>query len=82
VRRPSKLDRFYEAADQVVVTDRDSPPRLLFYGEDFLVEDLPVGTKVIFPPPGGRVPTSRPRSATPSTTRRAASRCTASSARG
>ena len=51
MRPPSKLDRFYEAADQVVVTDRDSPPRLLFYGEDFLVEDLPVGTKVIFPRP-------------------------------
>jgi len=51
VRPPNKLRRFYESADQVVVTDRDSPPRLMFFGEDFLVEDLPIGTKVIFPNP-------------------------------
>ena len=33
------------AADESVVTiDTDSAPRILFYGEDFLCEDLPVGT--------------------------------------
>ena len=60
VRPPSKLRRFYEATDQVVVTDNDSPPRLMFFGEDFLVEDLPVGTKVIFPrPPVAGLPNVR-----------------------
>src|SRR5437870_4599652 len=38
------------AADDCVVTiDNDSAPRILFYGEDFLCEDLPVGTRVIYP---------------------------------
>jgi len=60
VRPPSKLRRFYETTDQVVVTDKDSPPRLMFFGEDFLVEDLPVGTKVIFPnPPVAGLPNVR-----------------------
>ena len=37
------------AADESVVTiDTDSAPRILFYGEDFLCEDLPVGTRVIY----------------------------------
>src|SRR4029078_12591763 len=38
------------AADESVVTiDTDSAPRILFYGENFLSEDLPVGTRVIYP---------------------------------
>ncbi|MGZ7081189.1 MAG: lactate racemase domain-containing protein, partial [Thermoanaerobaculia bacterium] len=38
------------ALDENVVTiDTDSAPRILFYGEDFLCEDLPVGTRVIYP---------------------------------
>jgi hypothetical protein len=37
------------ADDQVVYIDKDSAPRILFHGEDFLVEDLPVGTRVIYP---------------------------------
>src|SRR6185369_10182638 len=38
------------ALDESVVTiDTDSAPRILFYGEDFLSEDLPVGTRVIYP---------------------------------
>ncbi len=51
MRSPRSLERFYETTDQIVVTDRDSPPRVLFSGEDLLVEDLPIGTKVIFPRP-------------------------------
>ena len=35
--------------DQVITIDSDSAPRILFYGEDFLCEDLPVGTRVIYP---------------------------------
>jgi len=57
VHPPSKLRRFYEETEQVVVTEKDSPPRLLFFGENFLVEDLPVGTKVVFPnPPVAGIP--------------------------
>src|SRR5512141_1159701 len=49
MRSPRSLERFYETTEQIVVTDRDSPPRVLFSGEDLLVEDLPLGTKVIYP---------------------------------
>ena len=43
---PRSLSRFYEATEQIVTIDRDSPPRVLFSGEDLLVEDLPVGTRL------------------------------------
>ena len=33
--------------DQVVYIDSDSAPRILFSGEDLLLEDLPIGTRVI-----------------------------------
>jgi len=39
----------YKAQESVVYIDTDSAPRILFYGEDFLLEDLPVGTRVIYP---------------------------------
>lgn len=48
---PRTLRRFYEATESIVTLDTDSPPRVLFSGEDLLVEDLPVGTKVIYPRP-------------------------------
>jgi hypothetical protein len=51
MRLPSKLSRLYEDTEQIVVIDKDSPPRLLFSGEDLLLEDLPVGTKCIYPKP-------------------------------
>src|SRR5512141_805962 len=51
MRSPRSLERFYETTEQIVVTDRASPPRVLFSGEDLLVEDLPLGTKVIYPRP-------------------------------
>jgi len=35
--------------DSVVFIERDSAPRLLFSGEDLLLEDFPVGTRVIYP---------------------------------
>jgi hypothetical protein len=35
--------------EQIVTIDTDSAPRILFYGENFLLEDLPVGTRVIYP---------------------------------
>src|SRR6185503_9800783 len=35
--------------EHIVTIDTDSAPRLFFYGENFLIEDLPVGTRVIYP---------------------------------
>lgn len=37
--------------DQVVYIDTDSAPRIIWSGEDLLLEDLPVGTRVIYPKP-------------------------------
>src|SRR5690606_31846642 len=34
---------------QIVTIDSDSAPRVMFYGEDLLVEDLPIGTRVLYP---------------------------------
>ena len=36
-------------ASEVVTIDKGSAPRILHYGEDFLLEDMPVGTRVIYP---------------------------------
>jgi lactate racemase-like protein len=38
-----------DVEEKVVTIDTDSAPRIMFYGENFLVEDLPVGTRVIYP---------------------------------
>ena len=51
MREPRSLTRFYESTEQIVTIEKDSPPRVLFSGEDLLLEDLPVGTKVIYPKP-------------------------------
>ncbi|MGH7907688.1 MAG: lactate racemase domain-containing protein, partial [Candidatus Binataceae bacterium] len=37
--------------DLVVTVNRRSESRLIAYGEDFLFEKLPVGARVIYPPP-------------------------------
>ena len=37
------------AREHIVTIDTDSAPRIMFYGENFLLEDLPVGTRVIYP---------------------------------
>ncbi len=37
------------ARENIVTIDTDSAPRILFSGENFLLEDLPVGTRVIYP---------------------------------
>ncbi len=50
--RPLKsLKRLYDEESHIVTTEKGSPPRVIFSGEDFLLEDLPVGTRVIFPRP-------------------------------
>lgn len=37
--------------DEVVYIDTNSAPRMLFSGEDLLLEDLPIGTRVIYSKP-------------------------------
>ncbi|MFL6208851.1 MAG: lactate racemase domain-containing protein [Pyrinomonadaceae bacterium] len=37
--------------ESVVYIDRDSAPRIIPSGEDFILEDLPIGTRVIYPKP-------------------------------
>jgi hypothetical protein len=50
--RPLKtLKSVYDQDSHIVITDKKSPPRLIYSGEDFLLEDLPVDTRVIFPKP-------------------------------
>src|SRR6516225_3959826 len=51
MRALKTLRRFYEEESHVVITEAGSPPRTIFSGEDFLLEDLPIGTRVIFPRP-------------------------------
>ena len=83
--RPRKTLAALRPGSNVVTIDHREgrPPRVLFSGEDLLLEDLPVGTRVIYPkPPMAGLPNRRPPSATRSTTRRTASRCTRSSRRG
>ncbi len=38
-----------EEEELVVTIDRDSAPRVLFFGEDLWLCDLPVGTRVVYP---------------------------------
>ena len=37
--------------ENIIYTEADSPARVLHFGEDFLEEHLPVGSRVIFPNP-------------------------------
>src|SRR5512142_403864 len=43
------LPRARDVEENIVTIDTDSAPRILFHGENFLLEDLPVGTRVIYP---------------------------------
>src|SRR5882672_6512459 len=45
------LRKSYDESSQVVIQEKDSPPRLLFSGEQLLLEEVPVGTRVVFPNP-------------------------------
>src|SRR5438477_3599364 len=36
---------------QVLTLDSDSPPRVMFSGEQLLIEHLPPGTRVLYPKP-------------------------------
>ena len=48
MRVPRILSR-RDVEEHVVTIDTDSAPRIMFHGENFLCEDLPVGTRVIYP---------------------------------
>ena len=37
--------------ESIIYIDKDSAPRIMPFGEDFILEDLPVGTRVIYPNP-------------------------------
>src|SRR6478609_11724676 len=37
--------------ESIVYIDKDSAPRIMPSGEDFILEDLPIGTRVIYPNP-------------------------------
>lgn len=51
MRTLKTLEKLYEEEAHIAVTERSSPPRALFSGEDLLLADLPSGTRVIFPRP-------------------------------
>jgi hypothetical protein len=51
MRPLDRLRKQYDEDSQVVIQDSDSPPRMLFSGEDILLEEVPAGTRVIFPNP-------------------------------
>lgn len=40
----------HDLEQNVVTIDKDSAPRIIHFGEDFWLEDLPTGTRVIYPP--------------------------------
>ena len=48
--------------EHIVTIDTDSAPRVMFYGENLLLEDLPVGTRVIYPK-RPMTPVANPRAA-------------------
>src|SRR4051812_49839264 len=37
--------------ESIVYIDKDSAPRIMPNGEDFIIEDIPIGTRVIYPNP-------------------------------
>jgi lactate racemase len=50
--KPAELRHEVGARRDLVVTlNRRSQPRLIAYGEDFMLEKLPAGTRVVYPPP-------------------------------
>src|SRR5260370_27122131 len=51
MRALTALRRVYQQESRLANTEEGSPPRVIFSGEDLLLEDLPLGTRVIFPRP-------------------------------
>src|SRR5438105_15958690 len=51
MRSLDRLRQSYDEDAQVVIQDRKSPPRLLFSDTEILLEEISVGTRVVFPNP-------------------------------
>ena len=51
MRSLDKLRQSYDGDAQVVIQEKRSPPRMLFSDTELLLEEIPVGTRVIFPNP-------------------------------
>jgi hypothetical protein len=51
MRPIDQLRARYDDDAQVVIQDRRSPPRMIFSDTQVLLEELPIGTRVIFPNP-------------------------------
>ncbi|HYR56240.1 MAG TPA: lactate racemase domain-containing protein [Myxococcaceae bacterium] len=49
MRSLKTLRKLYDEESHLVITEKGSPPRVLFSGEDFLLEDLPIGSRIIYP---------------------------------
>src|SRR5256714_901041 len=51
MRSLDRLRQSYDEESQVVIQEKRSPPRMLFSDTQVLLEEVPVGTRVIFPNP-------------------------------
>src|SRR3954452_12394650 len=51
MRSLDRLRKSYDEESQVVVQEKRSPPRMLFSDTEVLLEEIPGGTRVIFPNP-------------------------------
>src|SRR2546428_9786050 len=51
MRSLDRLRQSYDEESQVVIQEKRSPPRMLFSDTEVLLEEVPVGTRVIFPNP-------------------------------
>jgi hypothetical protein len=51
MRSLDRLRASYDEDSQVVIQEKRSPPRMLFSDTGILLEEIPVGTRVIFPNP-------------------------------
>src|SRR6266702_1784875 len=51
MRSLDRLRQSYDEDAQVVIQDRKSPPRVLFSDTELLLEEVPIGTRVVFPNP-------------------------------
>src|ERR671932_2244114 len=51
MRSRDRLRQSYDQDAQVVIQDRKSPPRMIFSDSEILLEEIPIGTRVVFPNP-------------------------------
>ena len=51
MRSLDRLRQSYDEDSQVVIQEKRSPPRMLFADTEILLEEIPVGTRVVFPNP-------------------------------